>query len=146
MVRKSNQSGLFLDQGLYKREVTKTGTQLVPVESFNLAKGDRLVSRCIIKSDRPMEYLHLKIMRAAGLELIEQTSGYEWSGGMGYYKSPGDLASDIYIPYLPVGTFVLEYDLRCAFGGHFSQGVPSIQCMYAPEFSALGSGQRIVIH
>jgi uncharacterized protein YfaS (alpha-2-macroglobulin family) len=93
-----------------------------------------------------MEYVHLKLMRGAGLELIGQVSTYEWSGGIGFYKSPGDLGTDIFIPYLPKGTFVLEYDLRCAFSGTFSHGAPSIQCMYAPEFSALGAGNRIAIH
>lgn len=40
-----------------------------------------------------MEYVHLKDMRASGLEIINQLSGYKWNAGLGYYESPGDLAT-----------------------------------------------------
>ena len=92
-----------------------------------------------------MDYVHLKVMRASGLEPIVQLSGYQWDGGLGYYRSPRDLATDFFFSYLPKGTHVLEYDLRASFKGDFSDGVSTIQSMYAPEFGSHSKGIRIVI-
>ncbi|MDR0385647.1 MAG: hypothetical protein LBH60_06180 [Prevotellaceae bacterium] len=38
---------------------------------------------------------------------------------------------------------MFEYDLRVTHAGRFSNGISSIQCMYAPEFSAHSEGERI---
>lgn len=92
-----------------------------------------------------MEYVHLKVMRAAGLEPVNQLSGYRYLGGLAFYESPRDQATDFFIPALNKGTYVLEYELRAAFRGQFSDGIASIQSMYAPEFSAHGDGVRLQI-
>ncbi len=134
-------SGLSISQELYKKVIIDQKEKLIPIKGKEkLSKGDLVTVRCVIKSDRPMEYVHLKMMRASGLELIGQLSGYEWKSGLGYYKSPGDLSTDFFISFLPAGTFVFEYDLRAAFTGSFSNGVSTIQCMYAPEFNANSKG------
>ena len=92
-----------------------------------------------------MEYVHLKVMRAAGLEPVNQLSGYRYLGGLAFYESPRDQATDFFIPTLNKGTYVLEYELRASFKGQFSDGIASIQSMYAPEFSAHGEGVRLQI-
>ncbi|MBK9272246.1 MAG: hypothetical protein IPM48_11695 [Saprospiraceae bacterium] len=134
-------SGLSISQELFKKVIIDQKEKLIPIKGKEkLLKGDLVTVRCVIKSDRPMEYVHLKLMRASGLELIGQLSGYEWKSGLGYYKSPGDLSTDFFISFLPSGTFVFEYELRAAFTGSFSNGVSTIQCMYAPEFNANSKG------
>lgn len=67
-------------------------------------------------------------------------SGYRWQGGLGYYESTRDAATNFFFDYLSKGTFVFEYPVRVAQAGDFSNGITSIQCMYAPEFSSHSEG------
>ncbi|MEO6191351.1 MAG: alpha-2-macroglobulin family protein, partial [Saprospiraceae bacterium] len=146
LVEQSNMKELILNKELYVKTNTIKGQVLKPITDLDkIHTGDIVTARIIINADRPMDYVHLKVMRAAGLEPIHQLSGYQYSGGIGYYLSPRDLATDFFISYLPKGTFVLEYDLRASFKGEFSDGVSSLQCMYAPEFAAHSKGIKINI-
>ena len=92
-----------------------------------------------------MEYVHLKDSRASGFEPIAALSGYKYQNGLGYYKSPRDASTDFFMSSLPVGTHVFEYDLRVAQTGDFSAGVATVQCFYAPEFSAHSAGERVSV-
>lgn len=137
---------LQLSKTLYRRVYAPSGTTLVPVEQEEvLAQGTELVVRLQIDVDRPMEYLHLKDMRAAGCEPLTVLSRYQYQDGLGYYQSTRDLATHFFIDYLPRGTYVLEYPLRVTHSGTFSNGISSLQCMYAPEFSTHTEGQVLRI-
>lgn len=137
---------LKLDKGLFKEIIGDRGPELRPITAGNpLQPGDKLVVRIELRADRDMEYVHLKDMRASGLEPINVFSQYKWQGGLGYYESTRDLATHFFIGYLPKGTYVFEYPLRAAHRGDFSNGLASIQCMYAPEFTSHSEGVRIVV-
>ena len=84
-------------------------------------------------------------MRPAGMEPVEQVSGYRYSHGLGYYQAPRDLANHYFIDYLPAGTYTFEYDLFASVRGDFSTGISTAQCMYAPGFSSHSKGERMVI-
>ncbi len=43
------------------------------------------------------------------------------------------------------GVFVFEYDLRANNSGDFSNGITTIQSMYAPEFSSHSEGIRVKV-
>ena len=77
-----------------------------------------------------------KRMRAAGFEPVNVLSGYRWQGGLGYYESTKDLATNFFIDYLPKGVYVFEYAVMVQHKGKYPTGLASIQCMYAPEFNA----------
>ncbi|MEZ4951511.1 MAG: hypothetical protein R2784_19315 [Saprospiraceae bacterium] len=40
----------------------------------------------------------MKDMRASGLEPIQVLSQYKWQDGLGYYESPGDVATNFFSP------------------------------------------------
>ncbi len=125
---------------------TKQGPELqLLTDGTSIQSGDKLKVRIEIRVDRPMEYVHLKDMRASGLEPIESLSRYKWQDGLGYYESPGDVATHFFISYLPKGTYVFEYPLRAVHKGDFSNGITSMQCMYAPEFSSHSQGIRLKV-
>jgi uncharacterized protein YfaS (alpha-2-macroglobulin family) len=84
-------------------------------------------------------------MRAAGFEPVNVLSGYKWNQGLGYYESTKDLASHFFFDHLPKGTFVFEYAVYVAQKGKFSNGISTVQCMYAPEFNAHTEGIRVNI-
>ena len=101
--------------------------------------------RLIVETDLDMEFIHLKDMRAAGFEPTDVISRYNYQGGMGYYQSTKDLATHFFFDWLPRGKYVLEYSLRASLKGDFSNGISTIQSMYAPEFTGHTEGRRIKI-
>jgi uncharacterized protein YfaS (alpha-2-macroglobulin family) len=84
-------------------------------------------------------------MRASGFEPIDVISQYKYQDGLGYYESTGDAATNFFISYLNKGTYVFEYPLRVNNAGSFSNGITSIQCMYAPEFTSNSEGIRVKV-
>ena len=84
-------------------------------------------------------------LRAAGFEPVNVLSGYRWQGGLGYYESTRDAATNFFFDRLPKGTYVFEYPLRVSHSGNFSNGVTKIQCMYAPEFTSHSEGVRVKV-
>ncbi|WP_045688734.1 MG2 domain-containing protein [Hymenobacter sp. AT01-02] len=137
---------LQLERQLYREQRTTGGPTLERLTAATpLRVGDVLVVRLVLRSDRDLEYVHLKDQRAAGLELIGQTSGYRYQGGLGYYESPRDAATNFFMSYFPKGTHTFEYRLRAAQAGNFSGGLSQLQCLYAPEFTTHSAGTRVQI-
>jgi hypothetical protein len=52
-----------------------------------LKVGDKVTVRMILNTDRAMEFIHIKDMRAAGFEPVDVLSGYQWKNNLGYYQS-----------------------------------------------------------
>jgi uncharacterized protein YfaS (alpha-2-macroglobulin family) len=77
------------------------------------------------------------------MEPLNVLSGYKWQGGLGYYESTRDAATNFFFAFLPKGTYVFEYPVFITHTGNFSVGVANIQCMYAPEFSSHSDGVRV---
>ncbi|NUQ22650.1 MAG: hypothetical protein HUU34_01765 [Saprospiraceae bacterium] len=136
---------LRMQKKLFKEVNSDTGPKLQAVEAQNLQPGDKLIVRIELRVDRDMEYVHMKDMRASGLEPINVISQYKWQDGLGYYESTHDVSTNFFFEYLRKGTYVFEYPLRVSHRGDFSNGVSTIQCMYAPEFSSHSEGVRISV-
>jgi hypothetical protein len=145
-IRSFEETPLKLKRQLFKAELTDTGEKIRPIaEGEKLHPGDKIVVRIELRVDRPMEYVHLKDMRASGFEPMEVLSRYKYQGGLGYYESPRDAATNFFISYLPEGTHVFEYPVRVVHKGDFSTGITTLQCMYAPEFSSHSEGIRVKV-
>ena len=139
-------AALSLERQLLREVRTAAGPILEKLTTANpLRVGDVLVVRLVLRTDRTLEYVHLKDQRAAGLELVSPLSAYQYQGGLGYYESPRDAATHFFLSELPRGTHVFEYRLRAAQAGDFSGGLSEVQCLYAPEFGATSAGQRLAI-
>ncbi|WP_046756895.1 alpha-2-macroglobulin family protein [Kordia jejudonensis] len=138
------ETSLKLSKKLFKRTYDDTGEVLTAIdENSKLALGDLIRVRIELRNDRVMEFVHMKDMRAAGLEPINVLSQYKWQDGLGYYESTKDASTNFFFDYLPKGVFVFEYDLRVNNKGEFSNGITTIQSMYAPEFSSHSEGVRV---
>ena len=137
-------TALAVERQLYRETRTAGGPVLAPITAAAPLKvGDVLVVRLVLRTDRALEYVHLKDQRAAGLELSAPTSGYQYQNGLSYYESPRDAATNFFFSELPKGTHVFEYRLRAAQAGDFSGGLSQVQCLYAPEFGAVSAGGRL---
>ncbi len=128
---------LTLKKTLWVKENSDEGPVLRPVKPGDeLGVGDLLTVRIELRTDRDMEYVHLKDQRGSGTEPVNVLSQYKYQDGLAYYESTRDTASHFFIDYLPKGTYVFEYGLRVFHRGEYQSGMANIQCMYAPEFNS----------
>jgi uncharacterized protein YfaS (alpha-2-macroglobulin family) len=126
---------LKVTKTLFIMENTKEGPELKPITG-KVKVGDELVVRIEIRTDRDMEFVHLKDQRPSSVEPVNVLSGYKWQDGLGYYESTRDTASHFFIDTLKKGTYVFEYSSRVQLRGRCQTGIAELQCMYAPEFNS----------
>jgi hypothetical protein len=142
----SAETPLKLSKKLFIKSNSDNGKILTEItETSKLKLGDLITVRIELKVDRSMEFVHMKDMRASGLEPINVLSSYKWQDGLGYYESTKDASTNFFMERLPKGVYVFEYDLRVNNAGNFSNGITTIQSMYAPEFSSHSKGVRIEV-
>lgn len=146
-VENYQETPLTLSREYYKKTNSSKGSSLMKLSEGNqLNIGDVLTVKIQINVDRPMEFIHLKDMRASNLEPTTVLSGYRYSGGLSYYMETKDVVTNFFIDYLPRGKYTIEYDLRVQQAGNYSAGLANIQSMYAPEFGAHSAGKRIKVN
>ncbi|MEO7976289.1 carboxypeptidase-like regulatory domain-containing protein [Flavobacterium sp.] len=137
---------LSVAKELYLKKNTMTGDELEKITSKNSLKtGDLVTVRLIISAKEDMEFVHLKDMRASCFEPVNVLSEYQYKDRLGYYMSTKDAATHFFFDKINKGTYVLEYDIRVNNSGEFSNGITTIQSMYAPEFSSHTKGIRIKV-
>lgn len=137
---------LSLKKQLFLVEITNSGEVIKPINDKNvLHVGDKIRCRIELRTDRNLEYVHMKDMRAAGFEPVNVLSTYKYQDGLGYYEATKDAATNFFFDYIPKGTYVFEYDMRVQHKGNFSNGITTIQCMYAPEFTSHSEGIRVIV-
>ena len=136
---------LVLKKALFTKVDTKKGKELRPVKG-PVKVGDEMVVRIILRTDRDMEYVHMKDQRGSGTEPTNVLSRYRYQDGLGYYESTRDTATHFYIDYLPKGTYVFEYSVRIQHKGDYQSGMASIQCLYAPEFNSHSESHPLVVN
>ena len=141
-----HETPLQLSKKLFLETNTATGPVLSEISALTpIRQGDKVVVRIELRVDRNMEYVHMKDMRAAGFEPINVLSTYKWQDGLGYYEMTKDASTNFFFDYLQRGTYVFEYRLRASLPGNYSNGISTIQCMYAPEFTSHSEGIRVSI-
>ncbi|MDR1983329.1 MAG: carboxypeptidase-like regulatory domain-containing protein [Prevotellaceae bacterium] len=143
----SAQAGLNIKREYFISENTENGVKLNRITENNKIKvGDKIKVRIELNADRDYEYVHLKDMRASGLEPVNVLSQSKYQDGIWYYETTKDASTNFFIYYLRKGTYVFEYELIANNAGEFSTGITTFQCMYAPEFTAHSAGQKITIN
>lgn len=142
----THKTPMSLKKDLFVERNTPSGPVIEPVTATRKLKvGDKVTVRIELRVDRDMEYIHMKDMRASAFEPINVLSGYRYQGGLGYYESTLDASTNFFFDYLRKGTYVFEYPLVVAQKGDFSNGITTIQCLYAPEFASHSEGVRVVV-
>ncbi|WP_196890640.1 alpha-2-macroglobulin family protein [Aureivirga marina] len=142
----TSETGLSIQKELFIKKVTSEGDILNKITKENPAKiGDLVTIRIVLKADRDMDFVHMKDMRASGFEPVDVISKYKWQDGLGYYQSTKDASTNFFFSEIRKGTYVFEYNVRANNAGDFSNGITTIQSMYAPEFSSHTEGIRVEI-
>lgn len=136
----SDEQPISLEREWMVEEITETGPVLRRLkEDEALEVGQKLVSRIILKVDRPMEYIQIRDLRPSALEPGNELSGHRFQDGLWYYYVPGDSQTDFFIDRVPSGTYVLEYSTHVAYSGNFPGGLIKAQSYFAPEFVVYGN-------
>ncbi len=137
---------LQLVKKLFVTRNTNAGPVIEPITDKTILKvGDKIKVRIELRVDRDMQYVHMKDMRAAGFEPTNVFSGYRYQDGLGYYECTKDASTNFFFSYLNKGSYVFEYPVVVNQAGNFSNGITTIQCMYAPEFTSHSEGIRVKI-
>jgi len=140
----SAETPLKLKKQLFIEKNSDKGPVLVALaDGAELKVGDKIKVRIELKVDRDMEYVHMKDMRAACMEPTNVISQYKYQGGLGYYESTKDASTNFFFGWLSRGNYVFEYPMFVTHAGNFSNGITTIQCMYAPEFTSHSEGIRV---
>lgn len=143
---KGQKGVLSVEKKLFVETNNGTNRQIRPVTPEQpLRIGDKVIVRLTIRTDREMNYVFLKDLRAGCFEPADQLSGPESRDGIWYYRSPKDVSENFFIDRLPEGTFVLEYPVYISRSGEYAGGISTIQCMYAPEFVSHTAGESLRI-
>ncbi|MFL9836596.1 MG2 domain-containing protein [Flavobacterium sp. ST-75] len=141
------QKGLMnITKELYLKVKNGSETSLNQITADSPLKiGDLVTVRIVLNITEDIEYVHLKDMRASGFEPMDVFSGNKYTANTRYYMTTRDAATNFFFDRLDKGTCVLEYDVRVNNAGTFSNGISTIQSMYATEFSGHTKGITIKI-
>lgn len=147
---------LFLEQEAPLSSIKTSGSGFSITRSIvenNAKVGDKITVRITIVADRDYDFVEVTDNRAACLEPVEQLSGYcsAYTGGTargsysGYYRETRDNKTNYYFDKLAKGTHVIDTEYYVDRKGTYQQGVCTVKCVYAPEFSAILAPSAIKI-
>ncbi len=137
---------LNINKKLFVERVTSSGVVMEPItESTPLHIGDKVKVRIELHVDRDMDYVQMRDMRASCMEPVDVISEYKYQDGLGYYQSTRDAATNFFFDHVSKGAYVFEYVLLVTNKGNFSNGISTIQCMYAPAFNSHSEGVRVKV-
>ncbi len=137
---------LQIKKKLFLKDGVDDNKKLIRISPNSVIKvGDLITVRLEIISKNDMEFVHLKDMRASGFEPVDIISQYKWFDDIDYYQSMKDTATNFFFDDLPKGKYIIEYQLRASNSGNFSNGITTIQSMYAPEFISHSKSTRVKI-
>lgn len=128
-----NAAGMQLQKTVY---VVKDGKEILITPTTKLELGDLIRVRLQLSSDRELEFVHVKDLRASGAENVETMSGYRSSGNLYFYNVNRDASTEFFLDRLPKGKHTISYDMRVSGKGVQSTGYAIAECLYAPEFRA----------
>ncbi|TQI69986.1 TonB-dependent SusC/RagA subfamily outer membrane receptor [Gramella sp. Hel_I_59] len=142
-IKTHSESPLNIEKELY---LNTGNNELKRIDTDTPLKvGDLVSVRLVVRAEADMEFIHLKDMRASGFEPTNVISEHKYQNSTSYYESTRDAATHFFFDTLRKGTYVLEYTVRANNAGSFSNGISTIESMYAPEFSGHTSGIRVEI-
>lgn len=111
------------------------------IEEATIVKiADKLKTIITIVTSKQLKYVLIDEKRAATLEPVDGSSGYEYSRYFSYYKSVKDAGYQFFTEQIPSGISTIVYETIAAKEGVFTNGQISLQCMYQPALRAYGAG------
>ncbi len=142
---KSQGKELHVSKKMFVEKIENRKKMLIPIEKVILQKGDKVITRLVVKTDRNLTFVSLKDLRASCFEPLEQISTIKYREGVRFYQTTKDTSTQFYFEFLPKGTYVFENEMWVNNTGTFTSGITTLQCMYAPEFTAHSKGKKVFV-
>ncbi len=141
-----NSAGLSIIRVYYVERIINGKTVNKELKTGDtLRKGDLLKVVLFVRSDRALEFVHVKDQRPSAAEPKDVLSTYKWNNTLSYYQSVNDATFNFFIESMPKGMHQLSYQVSIQQTGIFECGIASAMCLYAPEFTANSSGFKMMV-
>lgn len=138
---------LSVKKQLWLKSNNDGGIQLKSITTKTaLEVGNIVTFRLTIESREDIDFIHLQDMRASCFEPVDVLSGHKTQSNLNFYMSTKDEATHFFFDQIKRGTYVIEYDVKVNNAGDFSNGITTIQSMYAPEFASHTKGIRVNVN
>ncbi|NOT51529.1 MAG: TonB-dependent receptor plug domain-containing protein [Chitinophagaceae bacterium] len=140
-----NDQYVSIEKALYKWNDTRSAWSVMSTgETISISDKVKVVLK--IRSEKMLEYVYVDDKRAAAFEPEDKSSGYEYSGGLSYYKSIRDAGVQLFIDKIPSGIHEISYELKASQEGSFTNGPVSLQCMYRPDITVYANGLKVNVN
>lgn len=122
---------LVLENGKW----TKAGATLTP--------GSRVKNILTVNSEVDLSYVVIANNRPACFEPVRQLPHSDYSQGIFFYKEPRTSVTNIFVDFLPRGTYVLEEEFNVDREGTYAAAAATLQSNYAPAYSVRSGAAAI---
>lgn len=102
-----------------------------------LHKGMRIRRVYTLKADHDYDFVKLRTDRPACFVPVQALSGYSCIDGLWAYRMLRDRTTEFYIEHLAKGTYTLTEEYFIDRSGSYAVGVSRIDCLQAPEYTAV---------
>lgn len=118
-------------------QVKTEGTwQTVDITNTRLRVGQHVRRVFTLTAERDYDFVSLRTARAACLTPSQPLSGYFRTNFTHGYRAIHDASSDFFFEKLHKGTHVFTEEYLTTLSGTYHGGITTVQCVYAPEYTA----------
>ncbi len=140
----STAGAVQVNKALYRKDaVSGRWEPLLPGTPVSIA--DKIKIMLTVSSAKLLQFVLLEDKRAAALEPANGESGYQYEGGLYFYRSVRDASLVFFIEKIPAGIYTISYETVVAKEGSFADGFTSLQCMYQPAVQAYSGGGKLEV-
>ncbi|MCM1004776.1 MAG: hypothetical protein NC402_00585 [Prevotella sp.] len=140
-IKEFSESDVTISKRILIVEENENGTSVRPIRNETVKRGQKIRVQLTVTSARDIDYAVITDERGGFMSPVEQLSKYMWKDAIGYYREIKNAATNFFIPRLPKGNFLIEYDCFASQEGEFSTGIATLQSLYAPALSAHSAGE-----
>lgn len=117
------------------------------ISPSGVTQGDSPVLQLRIESKHPASYVQVRFGRPAGGSYADTRAGFVHKRGLSFYENIGETGTELLIPYLPAGRYLLSYPLQAETVGAFTLPPATIELLLdtADSFSSHSAARAIRI-
>lgn len=141
-IHSSATEDIRIEKNIYKVEDSDGATTLT---KGDVRTGDKVRVTLTITASRDMDYVALTDERPACMAPVDQLSSYTSSDGLFYYREVRNATTNLFFGFLPKGTHQISYDCFIDRQGDYTNGIATIQSLYAPTIVGHSAGSMIDI-
>jgi hypothetical protein len=115
-------------------------------EGERLTLGSEIQVEINIINQEEMEYMHLIIPKATGMELSAERSGYYYTQGFSYYVQLKNAEVDIFLERIPKGNSKIFFSAYLTSEGKLTMAPSTMQSFEHPALKAIDRVFKIEVH